>query len=85
MSSYHARAAIARRITSIVIIVTLPRLPPTHLEYSFIDSLAFAVRGLDVRGLAVTNVSSIVVVGGSICCILQGLEAPGGPASNEVN
>ena len=41
------------------------------------NSLAFAVRGLDVRGLAVTNVSSIVVVGGSICRILQGLEAPG--------
>ena len=44
--------------------VTLPRLPPTHLEYSFVDDLAFAVRGLDVRGLAVKNVSSIVVVGG---------------------
>ena len=61
----------------IVIIVTLPRLPPTHLEYSFVDSLAFAVRGLDVRGLAVTNVSRIVSVGGSICRILRGLEAPG--------
>ena len=54
-----------------IIIVTLPRLPPTHLEYSFVDSLAFRVRGSDFRRLAVTNVSRIVVVGGSICHILR--------------
>ena len=34
-------------------------------------------------GLEVTNVSNIVVVGGSICRVLRGLEAPGGPASND--
>ena len=62
-------------------IATLPRLPPTHLEYSFGDSLAFAVRGLEVRGLAVTNVSGIMVVGGSICRILGGSEALGAPDS----
>ena len=65
-------------IIILLLIVTLPRLPPTHLEYSVVDSLAFGVRGLDLRGLAVTNVSRIVVVGGSACCILRGLEAPGG-------
>ena len=47
------------------------------LEYSFVDCLAFAVGGLDVRGLAVTNVARIVSVGDSICRILRGLEAPG--------
>ena len=57
-------------IIIIIIIVTLPRLPPTHLEESFAGSLAFRVRGLDLRGLAVTHVSKIVVVGGSTCCIL---------------
>ena len=29
-----------------------------------------------------TNVSRIVALGGSICRILGGLEAPGGPGSN---
>ena len=33
-------------------------------------------------GLEVTNVSRIVALGGSICRILRGLEAPGGPTSN---
>ena len=32
--------------------------------------------------LGVTNVSRIVALGGSICRILRGLEAPGGPGSN---
>ena len=50
-------------ILLIISIVTLPRLPPTHLEYSFVDSLAFEVRGLEFRRLAVTNISQIVVVG----------------------
>ena len=38
---------------------------------------------LDLRRLEVTNVSRIVALGGSICRILRGLEAPGGPASNQ--
>ena len=35
--------------------------------------------------LEVTNVSRIVARGGSICRILRGLEAPGGPGSNQAN
>ena len=34
-------------------------------------------------GLEAPNVSRIVGLGGSICRILQGLEAPGGPTSHE--
>ena len=33
------------------IIVTVSPLPPTHLEYSFADSLVFGVRALDLREL----------------------------------
>ena len=53
------RTIIRGRLGPGTIIVTLPRLPPTHLEYSFVDSLAFRLRGFDLGGLAVTNVSRI--------------------------
>ena len=52
-------AAVTDRVGAtldLVTLATLPRLPPTHIEYLFVDSLAFGVRGLDIRRLAMTNI-----------------------------
>ena len=46
-------------------------------------SLIWEIEAWSFGRLEVTNVSRIVALGGSICRILRGLEAPGGPASNE--
>ena len=61
-----------RRITDTIriIIATASPLPPTHH-----GRLGDRVRNLEFQGLEVTNVLRIVVVGGSICRILAGLEA----------